>query len=120
MEKFTDWLVLREWEYIGGVEPPRKPYVPDNRPPAIDQNPTMMWSADSTTGKLVKLMNDLGKIDPQRAKWFAKMMAMPGNAHRIERLAAQITNVQDLLKLINTLEQRQRAKKFANAPTQVM
>lgn len=108
MERFCDWFVVREWEFIGGKEPPPPPPTP-SRPPSIDSNPTIMMGPDQTMPRLLKLYKELEKVDPRRAKWFMKMVSMPGNAQRLDRLANQITNVQDLLRLIGKLEVRQRA-----------
>lgn len=91
-------------------EPP-KPKPPQPRQePSIDSNPEMFISGGSVEGKLIRLISDLSKIDPQRAKWFSKIISRPSNAHRLERLTAQITTVPELLKLINNLERKQRSR----------
>ncbi len=140
---FTEWVELREGDYrtvaiddidtssAQGRRPaqtqafspqsPKKPaYRVDPQKTQADMSlgndaeRTVM--ADPEKIKIMKLVQQLAQVDPRRAKWFAKMMEMPGNIGRIDRVANQIHTVQDLLKLISSIEQKERSRR-ANADT---
>lgn len=132
---FTEWVELREGDYktvaIDDINTnsatarpapmPKKPaYRVDPQKTQADMNlgndadRTIM--ADPEKLKIMKLVQQLAQVDPRRAKWFAKMMEMPGNIGRIDRVANQIHTVQDLLKLISSIEQKERSRR-ANADT---
>lgn len=89
------------WDFIGGKEPPFKPAP--HQEPHYDKNPAVIIRPGSTQGKLAALMHQLTKIDPKKGKWFATFLGLPGNQAKLDRLAAQLNTVEDVLKFMRHL-----------------